>query len=79
MNVRISKEDRPWWVKTALWQIQARKFAITFMIVVFGIACVSMIAGIVIHPVFYGGALLFLIATWYWFAIRWVDHNGGWE
>ncbi len=64
---------RPILVRLGLWGLKTRQSALAFM----WLCIVGAVALVVLKH--WLGSLLLLAALWYWYALRWVDKNGGWK
>lgn len=64
--------ERPVWVQLGLWGLGTRSVVIAFFVL-------SVVVATALCAVWsWWGALLYLAAAWYWFAMRWVDKNDSW-
>lgn len=78
------KDNTPLWVFLAFSSIQTRKGA-------FLLTMICFLGGLGFLPlplllddwswmdVLNWSGMFFAMVAWYWFAMRWVDKNGGWE
>ena len=64
---------RPILVRVGLWGLKTRQSALAFM----WLCIVGAVVSVVLK--FWLGSLLLLSALWYWYALTWVDKNGGWK
>ena len=64
--------ERPFWVRLGLWGLGTRSVVTAFFVLsaVFATAVIAFWS--------WWGALLYLAAAWYWFAMRWVDKYDSW-
>ncbi len=68
-----SPTKRPLLVRLGLWGLKTRRSALVFM-------WLCIIGAVVLGALkFWLGPLLILAALWYWYALTWVDKNGGWK
>lgn len=64
---------RPLLVRLALWGLKTRQSALAFMwLCIFGAVVLVVLKD-------WLGPPLLLAALWYWYALTWVDKNGGWK
>ena len=68
-----NQTKRPLLVRLGLWGLKTRQAALAFMWLCILGAVVSVVLKIWL------GSLLLLAAWWYWYALTWVDKNGGWK
>jgi hypothetical protein len=66
-------ENAPLLVKSALWGINSKFSAMTYMILCAILALVLIIFASPIYGIFFVAA-----AVWYAYAIRWIDKNASW-
>jgi hypothetical protein len=64
--------ERPLWVRLGLWGLGTRSMVMAFFVLS------VVVATAVCAFVSWWGALIYLAATWYWFAMRWVDKHDSW-
>jgi len=68
-----AKPERPFFVRFALWGMKSRSVAMLCM----AFSVVAALASVVLK--FWLGLLFLLAAGGYWYSIKWVDRNGGWD
>lgn len=64
--------ERPPWVQLGLWGLKTRSSVLACFVISVVLAITLCAFGI------WWGALLFVAAAWYWFAMRWVDKFDSW-
>lgn len=72
-NQTNNPKKKPILVSLGLWAIHKRGIALTYMWLCIAAAVVSAWFS------FLPGTGLLLAALWYWYAVRWMDKNQGWE
>lgn len=71
------QNDRPAWVKLALWGLPNRTAAVGFLWLSVALSAGCVAYGFVDRRYFIG-AFMIIAALWYYLAIRWVDRQGHW-
>lgn len=72
--------DRSKWppmVRIGLWGVPNRSAAWVFVVGSLTLAIASLVLGFK-EPRLFGGIAFVFAALWYYWAIRWVDHNDRW-
>lgn len=71
-------ESMPLLVYWGLYGINSKASALGFMWISIALALASLAYGF-IDPLGFSGAVFFVAAGWYWYAIKWVGKHSSWN
>ncbi len=73
------KEALPDWVRFSIWGSPSRGAVLAYGWLVTGLASASVLAGVLVAPIFFFGILFGFGAIPYFGAVRWIDRHSNWR